>query len=99
MIGVVEYKQLMESGTMTGVYMYSNGCHLCKKMEDKLKQFGIRVIAVIDCLTDTKYFLEQGFDKMPAVVLWINGEQKFIKTGEMFDLQLEQFKQYLESFV
>ena len=98
-ITVDEHKNMMDDNTLTGVYVYSNNCSLCKNQIKKLEKIGIRVSGVVDCSENAKYYLGLGYDDMPTTVLYIDGEKKFSSTGEMFDKQLNEFKSLLLSYI
>lgn len=98
-ITVEKHKLLLEDKTLSGVYVYSNNCSLCKNQIKKLEKIGIRVSGVVDCSEDARYYIGLGYDDMPTTVLYIEGEKKFSSTGEMFDKQLNEFKSLLLTFI
>lgn len=98
-IDVEEHKEMMNDNDLTGVFVYSNGCNLCKNQINKLRNYMINVSGVVSCEKDAKYYLDLGFDDMPSTVLYMNGKKVFESTGEMFDKQLEEFKKMLEKYI
>ena len=98
-IEVEEHKKMMEDPYLTGVFVYSNGCNLCKNQINKLRSYMINVSGVVQCEKDAKYYLDLGYDDMPSTVLYINGKREYIATGEMFDKQLQEFKKTLEKYI
>lgn len=98
-ITVDMHRDMMSDETLSGVFVYSNNCSLCKNQIKKLEKNGIRVSGIVDCSENVKYYLGLGYDDMPTTVLYINGEKKFNSTGEMFDKQLNEFKSLLMSYI
>ena len=98
MIDVSEHKAMLDNKDLTGVFVYSNDCNLCRNQIKKLGAVGINV-RVVDCTLDAKYYLGLGFDDMPSTVVYIRGEKRFESTGEMFDKQLKELNNLLKSFV
>ena len=96
-IEVDEHKKMMEDSSLTGVFVYSNGCNLCKNQIKKLTSAGIKISGEVDCKLDAKYYLDLGYDDMPCTVLYVEGIKKFESTGEMFDLQIQNFKKKMLS--
>ena len=92
-----DHKDLIESNSATGVYVYTNGCNLCKNQIKKLTSAGIKISGEVDCKLDAKYYLDLGYDDMPCTVLYVEGIKKFESTGEMFDLQIQNFKKMMLS--
>lgn len=99
MITVDAHKDMMVDKTLSGVFVYSNNCSLCKNQIKKLEKFGIRISGVVDCSENAKYYLGLGYDDMPTTVLYIDGEKKFSSTGEMYDKQLNEFKSLLLTYI
>lgn len=90
--------EMMEDKDLTGVFVYSNGCRLCSNQIKKLEKAGILVSGVIDCTSDSKYFLGLGFDDMPDTVVYIRGVKVYSSTGEMFDTQISELVKFLERY-
>lgn len=97
-VTVEQHEKLLESN-VSGIYVYSNGCSLCKNQIRKLEKHSIRVSGVVDCSLNPKYYMSIGYDDMPTTVLYIEGEKVFSSSGEMFDKQLLEFKELLKTYI